>query len=127
MRAAFELLKAGLLAQLRALPPEVRRHKIWRRIKRLPVRVWKTAVSLLLTPADQRALRLGRFRMSGEVHLWMYDRYSLTRLLEQHGFEDARVLAAGESAIPDWRRFQLDVDPNGVPLKPDLIYVEGRK
>ena len=127
LKAGIVIQRAGMLAQLRALPPRVRRHKIWRRIKRWPGGFWRSAVSQLLGPADRRALQLGRFRMSGEIHLWMYDRYSLPRLVAQHGFKDARLLVAGNSAIPDWRRFRLDVDANGAPLKPDLIYVEARK
>ncbi|MFC5550070.1 hypothetical protein [Massilia aerilata] len=36
------------------------------------------------------ALRIGAFRLSGEIHMGMYDRYSLGRLLEQAGFTNVR-------------------------------------
>jgi predicted SAM-dependent methyltransferase len=124
---SFELRHLGRWRRLWALPAEVRRHKILGQIKRAPATMWRTLVSLLLMPADRRALRLGRFRMAGEVHLWMYDRYSLARLLEEHGFQHIRILSAGESAIPAWQQYQLDVDADGHALKPDLLYVECNK
>lgn len=31
---------------------------------------------------EYEQLQLGRFRRGGELHLWMYDRYSLAQLLE---------------------------------------------
>ena len=67
-------------------------------------------------------------RRSGEVHRWMYDRLSLTQLLEEVGFEDCAVKCFDESAIPDWDKYNLDVSRHGnFPRKPDSLYVEGRK
>ena len=72
------------------------------------------------------ALREGLFRRNGEVHQWMYDRFSLKRALEQTGFAEVRVCAAGDSSIPGFAGYGLDVR-NGKPRKPDSIYLEGRK
>ena len=38
-------------------------------------------VRRLLGRRDYDALMLGRFRLSGEIHHWMYDRYSLSLLV----------------------------------------------
>jgi glycosyltransferase involved in cell wall biosynthesis/predicted SAM-dependent methyltransferase len=72
-------------------------------------------------------LTLGKFRLSGEVHQWMYDRYSLGKLLREAGFEDVRVCRANESAIPDWNAYLLDVEPDGSVRKPDSLFMEARK
>jgi predicted SAM-dependent methyltransferase len=74
-----------------------------------------------------RALAIGRFRLSGEVHHWMYDRFSLARELVAAGFREASVRSASESAIPDWGRFCLDVQSNGTINKPDLLFMEAIK
>jgi predicted SAM-dependent methyltransferase len=70
---------------------------------------------------------IGAFRLSGEVHHWMYDRYSLARLLLQAGFSKPRRCSPLESDIPEWERYQLDAMPDGTPVKPDCFYMEARK
>jgi hypothetical protein len=70
------------------------------------------------------ALEVGRFRQSGEVHLWMYDRFSLRRLMAETGFVDIRQCAADESRIEGFNEFALDVQ-NGSVRKPDSIFMEG--
>lgn len=72
------------------------------------------------------ALREGFFRRSGEVHQWMYDRFSLKRALEQTGFGEVWTCAAGESGIPGFARFELETR-NLQPRKPDSLYMEGKK
>jgi len=67
-------------------------------------------------------------RRSGEVHRWMYDRLSLTRLLEEVGFEGCQVKRFDESAVPNWDKYNLDISRYGnFPRKPDSLYVEGRR
>ena len=67
-------------------------------------------------------------RRSGEVHRWMHDRLSLTRLLEGVGFEGCAVKRFDESAIPNWDKYNLDVSRHGnYPRKPDSLYIEGCK
>jgi predicted SAM-dependent methyltransferase len=73
------------------------------------------------------ALRIGYFRQSGEVHQWMYDRYSLSVLLEKCGFEDIVQCQATESSIPNWVSFNLDTEPDGNVYKPDSLFMEGIK
>ncbi len=77
---------------------------------------------------DLAALQVGRFRLfQGEVHQWIYDRASLSRLLEESGFGDLKVMEHGESRIPHWKTYHLEVDENGIIEKPDLVIVEGVK
>jgi SAM-dependent methyltransferase len=70
---------------------------------------------------------VGRFRTSGEAHLWMYDRYSLAQLLEQGPFEEIRVVSAHESNIPHFCHYHLDVLEDKSVRKPDSLFMEARK
>lgn len=64
---------------------------------------------------------------SGELHKWMYDRYSITRLLEQNGFEKTMLVDAFTSRIPNWEKWsELDVE-SGYTRKPDSLFIEAIK
>lgn len=76
--------------------------------------------------ATFNAYQQGLFRNGGEIHKWMYDRYSLKRLLDQAGFIDIKTCAATESRIPRFEKYDLDVQ-GGVVRKPDSIYIEATK
>ena len=82
--------------------------------------------SELLGP-DRTALDVGRFRLSGEVHLWMYDRYSLARLLRECGFVEPRKVEAAQSEVPGWAAYDLDTEPDGSVYKPDSLFMEARR
>src|SRR5262249_38158369 len=56
------------------------------RVRYLPYVVRARLIKRLLCKDDYQALQIGRFRSQGDIHQWMYDRYSLARLLEQAGF-----------------------------------------
>lgn len=71
-----------------------------------------------------RALALGRFRLSGESHLCMYDEYSLSGLLAQSGFQHITKVSALESRIPDWNRTLLDCDEQGYPDSEVSLFME---
>lgn len=81
---------------------------------------------LFMGPEGVAALREGAFRRSGEVHQWMYDRYSLMKALAQAGFVSARSRAADDSDIPGFPRYGLETAA-GRPRKPDSLYVEAVK
>ena len=70
------------------------------------------------------AYRLGRFRMGGEVHQWMYDRYSLAQLMISVGLKDPRRESAFTSRIPGWTDVSLDVSPDRTVRKPDSLFME---
>lgn len=72
------------------------------------------------------AVRVGSFRLGGEVHLWMYDRFSLARVLGQVGLVDVRQVNAHTSAAPDWGYYELDVR-DGAVLDPASLFMEARK
>jgi predicted SAM-dependent methyltransferase len=76
---------------------------------------------------DEHALRIGTFRLSGEVHQWMYDRYSLSVLLKEAGFPNIHQCRADESSIPDFDRYGLDLEPDGSVRKPDSLFMEATK
>ena len=70
------------------------------------------------------AYRLGRFRLGGEVHQWMYDRYSLEQLMISVGLKDPRQESALTSRIPGWTDVPLDVLPDRTVRKPDSLFME---
>lgn len=76
--------------------------------------------------AAEHELRIGRFRVSGEVHRTMYDSHSLSQLLLQHGFEDVQVVTPWKSRIPRFAEFELDAHGQQA-RKPDSLFVEAVK
>ena len=97
-----------------------------RHISRYPYYAREMLLRLLLGK-EYQTLQIGRFRLSGETHQWIYDRYSLTRLLKICGFEEIMPRTAFESAIPQWPEFYLDIEPDGTIYKPNSLYMEARK
>ncbi len=71
--------------------------------------------------------QIGQFRLSGEIHQWMYDRYSLGKLLQQAGFTEVRGCRANESQISNFNAYLLDIEPDGSIRKPDSLFMEGQK
>jgi SAM-dependent methyltransferase len=71
--------------------------------------------------------QIGKFRTSGEPHLWMYDSVSLEQLLRGAGFSDIALYQAHESSIRDFHTFKLDTMNDGGIAKPDSIFMEGIK
>ncbi len=84
------------------------------------------AAVIFLGTEGRAALREGLFRRGGEVHRWMYDRFSLPRALEQAGFAGARVCDADDSRIPGFADHGLECI-DGRERRPDSLYVEARK
>jgi predicted SAM-dependent methyltransferase len=100
---------------------------VYRRIRAL---ARKSREMIWSSPAGRdsaHALAIGRFRLGGEVHQSMYDRFSLARLLIEAGFSQPTLRSATESAIPDWSRFHLDTRADGTLNKPDLFFMEAVK
>jgi predicted SAM-dependent methyltransferase len=76
---------------------------------------------------EYELLELGRFRRGGEVHLWMYDRFSLSRVLTEAGFQRTQTVGAAESRIQGWSDYHLDTEPDGTVCKPDSLFMEASK
>lgn len=84
-------------------------------------------VRLGLGSEGMREREVGAFRFSGEIHRWMYDRYSLARALEDAGFSSPRKMDAAESTVPGWMEFHLDTEPDGSVYKPDSLFMEATR
>ncbi len=95
-------------------------------LQKLRIIIAKYLVALLAGNEAKKSFEEGIFRNSGEIHLWMYDRYSLKRLLEQVGFIDVRVCRADDSRIPDFNSYGLDMI-EGKIRKPDSLFMEAMK
>lgn len=107
--------------------PGNRRQGVAGRLRRLPGTIRSALVKALLGREACGMLSVARFRSSGEIHQWMYDRYSLKMLLEKAGFGDPKRVGPLESRIPDWASYHLDTDADGSVYKPDSLYMEAVK
>lgn len=81
----------------------------------------------LLLGKEYSSLQMGRFRQSGEVHQWMYDRYSLALIIKKCGLENIIQRTATESYISNWVSFNLDTEADGTVYKPDSLFMEAIK
>lgn len=82
-------------------------------------------MALRLMGVREEDWRAGLFRRkSGEPHLWMYDRVSLSQMLIDAGFAEPKVCGPAESRIRDWGSFHLDVDAAGRVIRPNSLYME---
>jgi len=75
---------------------------------------------------DIKYSNIGKFRSSGEIHQWMYDRYSLNKLLTEVGFKNIEIKTVFESNIPNWEKFKLESE-NQTIYKPDSLIIEAIK
>ena len=83
-------------------------------------------VQWLLGRDAREAFREAMFRRQGEVHRWMYDRYSLMHICGELGYSDFRICRADVSMISGFEQYQLDHCGEEV-RKPDSLFVECRK
>jgi hypothetical protein len=75
---------------------------------------------------ELKYIQIAKFRASGEIHQWMYDRFSLKRLLSDNGFKDIIQVSYNSSKIPNWEKYSLDEKDMQV-RKPDSLFMEGIK
>lgn len=97
------------------------------RVRKVPYKLRRLLMAVLLSKKEMKAIELGLFRLSGEVHQWAYDKYSLRRILEDAGFVKVQQYSARESGILEWHKYLLDVDADGSVHAPSSIYMEGVK
>ena len=76
--------------------------------------------------SNDRYIAIGQFRKGGEIHQWMYDRYSLSKLLSSVGFKDIMKRSAFESYLKNWNNYELE-SKNGIIFKPDSLFIEAIK
>ncbi len=99
------------------------RRRAWQRIRD----VLHTSIAYAVGGARlARIVREGIFQDSGEVHRWMYDDHALSAALREVGFVDPRRMELGNSEIPDWLTYGLELR-DGIPLKPHSLVVEAKK
>ena len=117
-------------------PPEPKTDQApWLRKTLKPLSRWlrssdyrrEVLLKLILKPTDYQALQIGRFRQGGEIHQWMYDRFSLSKLLEEAGFTQIVQRSATESYVSHWVSYNLDTEPDGSVYKPDSLFMEAIK
>jgi SAM-dependent methyltransferase len=87
-------------------------------------RILRERVLRIVLGGEYELLQIGRFRRSGEIHQWMYDRYSLGQLLKASGFTAPSRMGATESLIPGWSTYNLDTEPDGRLYKGDSLFME---
>jgi predicted SAM-dependent methyltransferase len=64
----------------------------------------------------------------GENHCWVWDFYSLKKVLEAVGFQDVKRVSASISRIKDFPFHPLDLDDNNKPRKgSQSMYIEATK
>jgi hypothetical protein len=89
--------------------------------------LWRGELLRRFLGDEMETLQTGRFRLGGENHQWMYDSYSLGKLLLACGFKDIVIRRASESYIPEWVSYNLDTEPDGSVYKPDSLFIEAIK
>lgn len=88
---------------------------------------WRERMLSLMLGNEFEALQIGRFHIGGENHQWMYDSYSLGKLLAECGFIKAITRNANESYLTAWSSYNLDTEPDGSVYKPDSLFMEAIK
>jgi predicted SAM-dependent methyltransferase len=68
-------------------------------------------LQLFLSKKNFQYYKTGKFRKGGEIHQWMYDSFSMERLLKKAGFDEVIVQNATSSKIENWAGYRLD-DPH---------------
>lgn len=71
-------------------------------------------------------IKIGRFRLNGKIHYWMYDRFSLKLLLEKHAFKDITIENPHDSRIENWNSYELDVKGYAI-FDPTSLFIEATK
>lgn len=106
-------------------PPQVQTFtgRIGQSVFNMRKKMTRKIVRWLMGAEAQRAFDEGLFRRQGEVHRWMYDRFSLKQVCEAVGFRDFQVCDAMTSRIDDFGRFELDAI-EGKIRKPDSLFSE---
>jgi predicted SAM-dependent methyltransferase len=123
-RLGEEVLEALSYADRRREPaPHI---SLKQRVKSVRERLALWLVTRILGRNAAGAFAESLFRNRGEVHRWMYDRFSLKTLCSQIGFVDFEVKNAASSGIPGFDAFQLDRQGEST-RKPDSLFCECRK
>ena len=91
------------------------------------LRLIKTKIFKTINHFTPKQLFVGRFRLSGESHLCMYDEYLLSNLFRITGFSDVSRENAKSSRIESWDATKLDCDSQGNPDGSVSLFMEAIK
>jgi SAM-dependent methyltransferase len=97
------------------------------KIKKLHGAIRARLINAVLRPDEKMALKAGLFRMSGEIHQCMYDRYSLKKLMQNSGLRNCCERSPSQSSIPNWASYHLDIDVHAQINAPTALFMEGMK
>jgi len=100
---------------------------VFKNVARLIKKIQKTVIYVIAGKQGLHAFEIGEFRLSGEVHQWMYDTYSMKQLLLDSGFINPIQQSADKSLISGFNRFHLDILEDGTVRKPDSFFMEAVK
>lgn len=113
--------------------PAVVSENRWARMLKNPNKIlakleqWYCRAVLALLPLAFRQQNVS-FATVGERHAWMYDFYSVEKLLRKAGFVDVQRMTATSSNIQDFPSYPLDATENGQPRKGvESMYIEAVK
>jgi predicted SAM-dependent methyltransferase len=99
--------------------------------ERIGVEYWRARKNLkgrlIANVPINNSFNIGKFRLGGEPHQWMYDRYSLDLLMKNIGLEEIRKCKYYESNINKFYEYFLDNEKDGSIYKPDSLFMEGQK
>jgi predicted SAM-dependent methyltransferase len=108
-------------------PPSSTDHNGLAACKRIARTIARKMIDRLSWCKPVRAWNIGRYRLSGVIHQWMYDRFSLAQVLRDAGFENPVQQSALTSHLLDWAKYNLDTEPDGSVYKPDSLFMEAFK
>jgi predicted SAM-dependent methyltransferase len=95
-------------------------------LKKLISRI-KNRIMLIILGSDYTTYaRIGKFRLGGEIHQWMYDRIALTILLKNTNFKRIEVKDGINSYLKNWANYELD-GKEAKLRKADSLFIEGIK
>jgi predicted SAM-dependent methyltransferase len=95
-------------------------------LKRIVSVVFHILKNIIKSKKASKFEQIGRFRLGGEIHQWMYDRYSLIGLLTKSGFVQIKKTTTFDSYLTDWGKYNFD-SVQGSVRKPDSLFIEARK
>jgi predicted SAM-dependent methyltransferase len=121
-RSIIENSRQPRVSDLKAAFSEKIKNMTIERALRYGLRQLRNIRSIYTTEAQ----KIASFRLGGEIHMWMYDRFSLLRLLSQVGFEKIALMSPYKSSIPDWSIYELDVKGTTV-FDPTSLFMESSK
>lgn len=89
-------------------------------------KLYRSYVELVMPKKEKELLESAKFRETGEIHYWMYDRFSLSRLLQLADFKRVSIKTPYDSDIPNWNTYELDVKDEQV-IDPSSLFMEATK